>query len=102
MIIQVGFRNRINVANAILKNQKRDIGEQALYYNLNKYKQKGSFDIINDISEHVNLVQLMDSLGNVNHDISVVGYWIFDSNYEKPLVINRNSLDIIFYPSVVE
>ena len=43
----------------------------------------GSFDIETDINEHVTLVQLMDSLGNVNNSISVVGYWIFDSNYEK-------------------
>ena len=25
----------------------------------------------------------MDSPGNANHDISVVGYWIFESNNEK-------------------
>ena len=48
----------------------------------------GSFDILTDISEHVTLVQLMYSLGNVNHDIIVVGYWIFDSNNEKALVLN--------------
>ena len=41
----------------------------------------GSFDILTDLSEHVTLVQLMDSLGNANNSISVVGYWIFDSNY---------------------
>ena len=40
-----------------------------------------SYDILTDISEHVTLFQLMDPLGNVNHVISVVGYWIFDSNY---------------------
>ena len=48
-----------------------------------------SYDILTDISEYVTIVQLMDYLGNVNHDISVVGYWIFDSNYEKSLVLNR-------------
>ena len=37
----------------------------------------------------------MDSLGNNNHAISVVGSWIFDSNYEKSLVLNRASLDMI-------
>ena len=37
----------------------------------------------------------MDSLGNVNHAISVVGSWIFDSNYEIALVLNRASLDMI-------
>ena len=44
----------------------------------------------------------MDSLGNVNNDISVVGYWIFDSNYKKALVLNREQLDMIFAPSVGE
>ena len=32
-----------------------------------------TFDILNDISERVTLAQLMDSLGNVNHELSVVG-----------------------------
>ena len=31
-----------------------------------------------DIIEHVTLVQLKDYLGNVNHAIDVVGYWIFE------------------------
>ena len=44
----------------------------------------------------------MDSLGNVNHAISVVGSWIFDSNYERSLVLNKASLDMICAPSVGE
>ena len=44
----------------------------------------------------------MYSLGNVNHAISVVGNWIFDSNYERELVHNRASLDMICAPSVGE
>ena len=53
-----------------------------------------------DISEHHNLVQFMDYLDNVNKDISVVGYRIFESNYEKSLVLNRESLDMICAPYV--
>ena len=60
------------------------------------------YKILEDISENFTLVQLMDSLGNVNHAISVVGNWIFESNYEKALVLNRSSLDMIFTPSVGE
>ena len=67
-----------------------------MYYILSKYKKNGSYDVLTDISEHVTLVQLMDSLGNVNHAISVVGYWIFDSNYKRELILNRESLDMIF------
>ena len=48
----------------------------------------GYFDILNDISEHATLVQLMDYPGNVNDAISVVGYWIFESNDENTLVLN--------------
>ena len=55
-----------------------------------------------DISEHVTLVQLMDYLGNVNHAISAIGYWIFDSSYDKSLVLNRESFDMICSPSVGE
>ena len=59
------------------------------------FKKKGSFNILKVISEKVTLVQLMYSLVKVNNTISVVGYWIFYSNYEKSLVLNREPLDII-------
>ena len=62
----------------------------------------GSYSILNDISEHVNLVQLMYYLGNINHSISIVGYWIVDSNYKKALLLTRESLDMICAPSVGE
>ena len=61
-----------------------------------------SYDILKEISEHFTLVQLMDYQENVVRAISVVGYWIFDSNYKRTLVINRESLDMICYPSVGE
>ena len=41
-------------------------------------------------------------IGDVNHDISIFGYWIFDSNHEKELMLNRKSLDIIYAPSIGE
>ena len=41
-------------------------------------------------------------LGDVNHSISVVGYWIFYTNYERALVLNRELMDIICAPSVGE
>ena len=44
----------------------------------------------------------MDYLGNFNPDIIVFGYWIFDSNYKRALVLNIESLDIICAPSVGE
>ena len=62
----------------------------------------GDYKILEYISANVTLVQLMDSLGNVNHAISVVGSWIFDSDYERELVLNKASLDMICAPSVSE
>ena len=81
---------------------KKIKGKPRVYYSLRKYKNMGSCDILTDISEHVTLVQLMDYLGNVSHAISVVGYWIFESNHEKTLLLNRELLDIICAPSVGE
>ena len=54
------------------------------------WRGNDAFDILNDISEHFTLVQLMDSLVNVNNDISIVGHWISDSNYKKSLFLHKN------------
>ena len=94
--------NHIYFANAILKNEIQLKVEPRVYYSLSRYKKNFSYYILTDISEHVTLVQFMDYLVNVNHAISVVGYWIFDSNYETSLVLNRESFDMICAPSVVE
>ena len=43
-----------------------------VHYNLIKYKKKGKYKLLEDISENVTLFQLMDSFGNVNNAISIV------------------------------
>ena len=78
-----------------MENKLSSKSNHHLSYNPKKWKSKGGFDILNDISENFNSVQLMDTLGNVNHAISIVGYWIFDSNYEKSLCQTGESLDLI-------
>ena len=67
-----------------------------------KYNQKVSYAILKDINENVTFVQLIYLLRNLNHAISFVGYWIFDSNYNKELVLNRESLEMICSPYVGE
>ena len=62
----------------------------------------GDYKVLEDISANITLGQMMDSLVNVNHAISVVGSWIFDSDYERALVLNKASLDMICTPSVGE
>ena len=87
--------NHIDFLNDILKNEKIIKGEPKVYYSLRKYKKKVSYDILTYISKNVTLIRLMNSLGNVNHAISVVGYWIFDSKYEKALILNKELLDFM-------
>ena len=61
-----------------MKDKLRHKGEEHLRYKHEKWKKKVDFDILNDGSENVNLVQLMDTLENLNHAIIISGYWIFD------------------------
>ena len=69
--------NRIDFENEIVLNRKRNKGEARVHYKLMKYKKMGDYKILEDIIANVTLVQLMYSIGNVNHAISVVGNWIF-------------------------
>ena len=57
-------------------------GEQHLRYYLKIWNKKVAFDILNYISENVTM----------NHAISIVRYWKFDSNYEKSLYLKNNHL----------
>ena len=66
-----------------MSNRIKIKGEQNLRYNLMIWRENDAFDILNDISENVTLAQLMYSLGNVNHAISILGHWILDPNYKK-------------------
>ena len=69
-------------------NKTRNKVEQRLCYKLEKWKKAGTSDIMNNISKNVTLVKLVDSLGNVSHAVSVVEKCIYDSNYEKALLLN--------------
>ena len=50
----------------------------------------------------VTLVQLMDTIGYVNHAISILCSWIFYYNYGKALRLTRESLDLICSPLIGE
>ena len=49
----------------------------------------GGFNIINDISKRVTLVQFVDMVENVNNEMSISGNWIFYSNYEKSILLGK-------------
>ena len=72
------INDRIKFANSIVSNEARNFGEQHLRYKLKQRKKTGTFDILNNISDYVTLLKLMDSIGNESHTVSVGGKWIFD------------------------
>ena len=55
----------------------RNKGDQCIRCKLEQWKKVVNFGILYNISDSVTLVKLMNSLGNVNHAVSVVGRWIF-------------------------
>ena len=77
-------------------------GEHNLRYNMTTWKKNDAFDVLTDMSENITLVQLMYSLVNMNHAISIVGHRIFYSNYKKALCLTQESLDLICSPSIGE
>ena len=79
----------------MMKNRREIKGEQNLQYNLTIWKEKDDYDITNNINDDVTLVQLMESPENDNRAVSIVGYFIFDSNYKKELFLTQEYLDII-------
>ena len=81
----------IPFADAIIKDQVHNLGDQRLYNNVRIWK-KGSFDILRGISENVTLVQLMDSVVNFNYAVIIFGYWILDSN-KKGASVDTGSIE---------
>ena len=57
-----------------MTNRRKIKGEHNLIYNMKVWKKNDDFDILKNVSEYVTFVQLMDSLGNANHAIIIVGY----------------------------
>ena len=83
------FMNIIHFDNSTMKNRMHIKVEQKLRYNMKVWYKNDAFDMLKNISEYVTFVQLMDSLVNVNHAIIILGYCIFDSNYEKSLFLTQ-------------
>ena len=54
------YVDRIKFANTIIVDKERTKVEKHLHYKLKQCKRRVAFDIMNDISEHITLMQLMD------------------------------------------
>ena len=53
--------------------KENNIGGYCLRYKIIQYKNQGSLGALNDISDCVTLLQLMDSIFSVNSSVSIVG-----------------------------
>ena len=71
----------IRFDNNIIIDKERSKGECRCYYKIYQWKETVKIDILNVISNHVNLVQFMDSIRNVNHAVSISGCWIYYSDF---------------------
>ena len=60
-----------------------------MYYIQYNTIKKGSFDSLSDISDHMTLLQLTDSIGNANHAVSMVGKLVLFKIIENFTVIGR-------------
>ena len=67
------LNNIIHFSTAIMPMRRKIKGEQNLRYNLTIRRKNDAFDILNDIIENVTLLQLVESLRNVNHAINTEG-----------------------------
>ena len=81
--------NIINFDNSIMTNRMYIKVEHFLRYNMKIWHKNDAFDILKNISEYVTLVQLMDSLVNLNNAISILVYWIFYSKYDKAIFLEK-------------
>ena len=59
-----------------------------------QWRKKQEFNILYDISDDVTLVHLMDTSGNVNHNVSISVICIYDSNYKRAHTFIKEPLDI--------
>ena len=67
----------IKFARDVITDHVRNKGEKRCRYKIFQWRIKGSFDIFNDISDHIMLIQLRDTSGNFNHVVSITGCRIF-------------------------
>ena len=74
----------------------RDKFEQHHNYKMVQWKKTVEFDILNDISDHVTLVQLIDTDGNVHHSVNINRCSLYKYNDKRALTLIKKSLDIMY------
>ena len=78
----MGYLDRIKFSNKVTTYCVREYKDHHIRYNMVTLKT-GEFNILTDISDHVTLIKTIDTAGNVNHTVSIIGCWIYNPNLQK-------------------
>ena len=75
-----GFVYIVSYSNSIMTDNVRNKFYEHRRYEVKKRKRRNDFDIINDMSEYVTLIQLIENLVNVSYAVTIHFVWNFYSN----------------------
>ena len=86
-VVPVPYKTRIAFALDVLQSKKnvQKPNEPRLRLGVQGVKNIASMNLFSDFYNGARIVQLEDILGNQSHCITIVGRWIFDSNFERAL-----------------
>ena len=68
------YVNIIRFTNNIMIGKERNKGGKHCLYKIQQWKRIETFENLNDINDHINLVQLMDTVGNGNREVRMTGF----------------------------
>ena len=96
-LTQTQYNNRMDFATDVMlsHDRVRMFEEPRLRYTATFYVRDDQYDVVKEISKHITLLQLEDVKGSISHSCTVVGKWIFDSNFAYALPLSTKSLDLI-------
>ena len=70
----------MNYTNEIITDRVRNKVEQQCNHSSKQQQKGGTFDILNEMSEYLTLVQLIYNLVSLSKAVTISGVWIFDAN----------------------
>ena len=95
-VVPSEYPTRMDYAKDVMNSHKstRSHGEPRLKYRVEEYTVWDNYDLFQNVSNHVTLVQMQDTSGSLSHCISVAGKWLFDANVERTMPMTYENLDV--------
>ena len=88
--------DRLKLDQYVALNHLRKKGKPRCKLSYKLSKEEDGYDTLLDISMHPKLIQLKDFIGGIHHCVTVVGKWMFDSNFTFALPLTKDNLDYCF------